>query len=230
MSESQNLPNAQRLLDTGALDLDEAFNISYFVISPLKSKCIEATESTPGPDFEGSCEVQQITQDKSKNFFHLKIAGNLSYIKVYAQEPQVLVEEIAQKIQLAFEKLRDIIPEKRQHISYMINHKRQIELLLTDLLKRVPARPTYFRVANVREGIIRMIEGFSEDEQDIATVFQDLTMQYQTVISVLTNKQDDVSVFTEDEVKRIGIVYMKSKEYINNYIESILGLQKKVKL
>ncbi|MHA1860730.1 MAG: hypothetical protein ACTSVM_00315, partial [Candidatus Ranarchaeia archaeon] len=217
-------------IDTGALDLDEAFNAAYFVISPLRSKCLSASESTPGPEFEGECIVQEAVPDKTKRFYQLKISPTISYIKVSAANPQDLIETTTKKIKETYDKFVQLIPEKRKHLCFMISYKRQIDLLLNDLLKRVPARPTYFRVANAREGIIRAIDGFSPEEEDVTTAFQDLTMQFQTVISIITSKQDDVTPFDDGDVKRIGLVYLKAKEHIKNYVESSLGIQGTVKL
>ena len=230
MANSFDLPNAQRIIDTQSLDLEEAFNAAYFAITPLKSKCLDFKEGTPGSTFDGTSIIQQVTPEKEKQYFEIRVSPSVSFVKAWAENSQPLIEEICQRINNIFHKLKGLPLETRKLIVHIIKYKRQIEHLLTGLLKRVAARPTYFRVANVREGIIRVVELINPEDNEVKSQFQELSLEFSMVIERITNKQDDITAYTEQDVHAIGLVYLKTKELMHEYVNKLLDLGQAVRI
>jgi hypothetical protein len=230
MINSFDLPNTQRILKIESISLVEAFNSAYFAISPMKSKCLEFQEGTPGSDFDGSCLIQQLNPDKEKQYFELRVSPSVSYLKIWANNSQSLIGETCQRITSIFQKIKGLGLEKRKLISHIIKYKRQIEHLLTDLLKRVAARPTYFRVANAREGIIRVVELIDPEDTDIKSQFQDFSLQFSLAIERITSKQDDVTPYSDEDVRSIGVIYLKTKEYMHEYVNKLLDFDQAVRI
>jgi hypothetical protein len=67
-----------------------------------------------------------------------------------------------------------------------------------------------------------MIDGFNPTDQDLAGTFQDWTLKYQTLIS-LTQEDGGTKPLPDNNKQTMGLALLKSKQDIEDYIETLLG-------
>ncbi len=223
MKNFDELPSTEMTFDLEGLNPEYAFNVVYSTLAPFKTKSYSLEETGSQEDYSSTTSFNTITD--SGTFYNL-LEVNPSEIKlrIHNEDVEVLknqAEVIAKQVKTAITRMKKLDAKNQYNLSFAVSTKRLIELLLHQLFQDPPAEHLYTPVCNVREALIRMIDGFNPDDQDLAATFQDWTLKYQTLIS-LTQEQENVDALPLENKQTMGFILLKSKQDIERYIETLI--------
>ncbi|MHA2407839.1 MAG: hypothetical protein ACXACA_05670 [Candidatus Ranarchaeia archaeon] len=224
MKDFQDLPSMEISLDLNDLNPEYAFNTVYSALAPFKTKSYSLEETGSLEDYSGSTSFSIITGE-NKFYNTLEVDSTGIKLKIHNEDIETLRAQAStaqESISTALGKVKKLDKKAQYNFSYAVYTKRLIELLLHQLFQKPPAQILYTPVCNVREGLIRMIDGFNPTDQDLAATFQDWTLKYQTLIS-LTQENEGVEPLPDNNKQTMGLTLLKSKKDIEEYIKALLS-------
>ncbi|MHA1917546.1 MAG: hypothetical protein ACTSUV_04450 [Candidatus Ranarchaeia archaeon] len=225
MSDFKDFPNLELRFPVGSLNSEYAFSTVYYAISNLKTKTRMIEETGNKENFSAKAQLIVIT-DTGKFYNILESDPSKIKLVLYSENLESLekhVLEVSDRIVNSLQKMESLDEKTQYNIHYAVYNKRMIETGLTMLFTDPSGRKLYTPICNIREGIIRLIDGLDSEDVDQAGVFQDWTLKYQTLIS-LTQQPDKQEYLGDNEKRTIGLSFLKSKKDIEKYITDILSI------